>query len=455
MKGPAALSRPMLRRRIELALLAAFVTGAVLLCNYIAYRHNLRLDLTPERRYTLSEQTMSVLGSLNSDLHATVFYGRQDRQNLKDLVELFSRATPRFQYDLVDLEKNPARARDMGIKSYGAGMVTYKGRSEKVPYFAEDSLLGAIIRLTETGEKIIRFVQGHGEKEIGGTDQKTSYSLVRQALSAENYTVEELLLLQTGRIPENTLVLVISGPHQDFLPREIDMLDAYLRAGGRVLLQCDPLSLPNIEAYLRSLGVQLSPDFIIDTQSRLLAFDQLTPVIIPTPEHPIVRYLRQAAVFPVCRSVQPLGGNTGEIIASSSPDSWAERNIGSVRDDRARFDREEDLRGPVPVAVSLEGIGGGEVGEGGRMVVMGNSSFASNHYLNVMGNRDFFQNTINWLADRREFMAPRARLSQASSSMFFLTASQSRLVFWSSVVAQPGLVLGLGIFVVAWRRLRR
>jgi hypothetical protein len=39
--------------------------------------------------------------------------------------------------------------------------------------------------------------------------------------------------------------------------------------------------------------------------------------------------------------------------------------------------------------------------------------------------------------------------------MFFLTANQSRLVFWSAVVAQPALVLCLGIFVVAWRRLRR
>jgi len=455
MKGRAGFSRRLLLQWIELVLVAVFVTGSVVLCNYVAYRHNRRCDLTPERSYTLSEQTRGVLGSISSDLHATVFYGRQDRQSLKDLVELCSRATPRFHYDLLDLEKNPARAKAMGIQSFGAGVVTYRGRREKVPSFTEDNLLSAIIKLTETGEKIIRFVQGHGEKEVSSSDQKTSYSSVRQALVVENYKVEELMLLEAGRIPDNTRVLVISGPHKDFLPQEIDMLDVYLRAGGRVLLQCDPFPLPNIEAYLKRLEIQLSPDVIIDTQGKLLAFDHLTPLIIPEKKHPIARYLHQAVAFPVCRSVLPLGSDAGEIIASSGPDSWAERNTRSVHDGRARFDREDDLRGPVPVAIARLAAGEADAGQGGRLVVMGNSSFASDYYLNVVGNKDFFQNTINWLADKRELMAPRTRTAHAPGSMFFLTANQSRLVFWSVVVAQPALVMCLGIFVVAWRRLRR
>jgi ABC-type uncharacterized transport system involved in gliding motility auxiliary subunit len=440
---------------IELVLLVVFVTGSVVLCNYIVCRYNRRFDLTPERRYTLSEQTVSVLGRIDSNLHATVFYGQQDRHALRDLVELFSRATPRFHYDLVDLEKNPSLAKAMDIKGFGAGIVTYKGRREKVQYCTENNLLGAIIKLTETGETIIQFVQGHGEKEIRGTDQKTSYSAVRQALLAENYSVEELVMLQAGGIPDTTRVLVISGPHKDFLPREIEVLDAYLRAGGRVLLQCDPCPLPNIAAYLRRLGIQLSPDIIVDTRSKLIAFDQLTPLIIPAQEHPIVRYLHQAMVFPVCRSVLPIGSAAAEIIASSGPTSWAERDIQSAHDDRARFDRADDLRGPVPVVVALQGVGGAEAGPGGKLVVMGNSSSASNYYLNVVGNKDFFQNIINWLADKRELMAPRTRPSEASVSLFFLTENESRLIFWSAVVAQPALVLCLGIVIVIRRQLRR
>jgi len=105
--------------------------------------------------------------------------------------------------------------------------------------------------------------------------------------------------------------------------------------------------------------------------------------------------------------------------------------------------------------IALEGIGRTEKAQGGHLVGMGNSNFASNYYLNVIGNKDFFQNTINWLADKRELMAPRTRPTQAPVSMFFLTENESRLVFWSAVVAQPALVLLLGICVVVWRRLRR
>jgi len=171
MNGPAGFSRLRLLHWMELVLVVVCVTGSAVLCNYIVYRHNHRFDLTPERRYTLSGQTMGVLGGIDADLQATVFYGPQDRRSLRDLLDQFSRATPRFHYDLVDLEKNPARAGGMEIKGFGAGVVTYKGRREKVQYCNEDSLLSAIIRLTEPGQKIIRFVQGHGEKEISGRRQ--------------------------------------------------------------------------------------------------------------------------------------------------------------------------------------------------------------------------------------------------------------------------------------------
>ena len=45
---------------IELSLMVFFVAGSLALANYIALRHTVRIDLTPEKRYTLSEQTVQV-----------------------------------------------------------------------------------------------------------------------------------------------------------------------------------------------------------------------------------------------------------------------------------------------------------------------------------------------------------------------------------------------------------
>ena len=106
------------------------------------------------------------------------------------------------------------------MKGYGAGIMEYQGRREKMHSVTEDGLLTAMLKLTENTEKTVRFVKGHGEKEIYGTDAKNSYSLICQALQAENYRVEELLLLQARTVPADTQVLIIAGPEKDFLPRK-------------------------------------------------------------------------------------------------------------------------------------------------------------------------------------------------------------------------------------------
>ncbi|MCX8045038.1 MAG: GldG family protein [Desulfobacterota bacterium] len=452
MTRPSAVSRELLLHGIELALVLFFCSGSLVLVNYIAYRHNLRIDTTPERRFSLSEHTITVLRSLVDDVHATVFYRRQDLRTIRDVLELFARATPRFTYECIELEKNPVRAQALGISGFGSGVLTYKGRREKVRFVNEENLLSAIIKLIEPGEKIIHFVQGHGEKEISDTDEKTSCSMVRQALEAENYRVQRLLLMQTETIPEDTLVLIIAGPQKDFLPRELDMIDAYLRRGGRVLMLLDPFPLPAVEQYLSGHGITIARDFIIDLHSKLLNFDQLTPVIVPAKGHPIARYLNQAAIFPLCRSVMLNEHNTGDPIAWSSPDSWAERDTRSVHEDRARFDDKQDVRGPVSVGVALQiEAAGGQ----GHLVVIGNSNFVTNHYINVLGNKDFFLNTVNWLAEKHLLMSSRTSPERSQMSMFFLTENEARLVLWSAVVGQPALVLCVGIGIVVWRRMRR
>lgn len=458
MKSPRLLSRQSFMHWTELVLLVSLIAGVLVIVNYIAYRHTRRFDLTPEKRYTLSEQTVQILHGLSSDVQVTVFFRQQERQALEDLMTLFSRASNRFQYDFIDLEKNPARAEALGIKSFGAGIVEYKGKREKINYCTEENIVSALIRLTDPTQKIIRFVQGHGEKELGGADQKTSYSSIRQALEGENYKVEELLLLQAQQVPGDTLILIVSGPQKDFLAKEIEMLDRYVRGGGRLVMLSDPFPLPNIENFLKGFQIQLSRDFVIDTQSKLLAFDYLTPIVIPDKQHQIARSMNEAVVFPVCRSVVPLTAEGMDILASSGPDSWAEQDTRSVHENSVRFDRDTDIKGPVPVAVATRVAGtekDGQRKEDGWLIVMGNSNFATNYYSTVLGNKDFFLNTVNWLADKRQLMSTRIKTAQSPVSMFFLTENESRIVFWSSVVIEPFIIFCLGICVVIWRRVRR
>ena len=438
---------------LELIFLLALVLGVLVVINYIAYRHNERYDLTPEKSFSLAPHTMSTLASLTDDLDVTIFFKTKQQAEFLELTSLFARASERFHYTFVDLDKNPARARALGISSYGAGIVEYQGRREKLQHFSEEGLVSAIIRLTEKDAKLVRFVRGHGEKDIASGDAQQGFVEARRALEAENFRIEELLLAQTGTVPADTLILVIAGAQKDFLTPELETLTRYLESGGNVLLLCDPVRLPALTTWLGSLGVTVTTDFVIDTKSKLMALDYLTPIATPDKRHPVGRSLNQAVVLPYTRSVIPADTIKTQILAMTGPESWAERDYQSVYDGTVSFDPGTDLQGPVPVALSVTVEGDAAAG---KLVVIGDSDFANNHYLSILGNRDFLLNLVNWMAGsggRR--MDMRIRPQQSPVSMLFLTENESRLVFWSTVIIQPALILLVGLAVALWRRFKQ
>jgi len=457
MKRSAWLSKQTLMHGIDLLLLVVFVLGIVTLINYLAYQHNRRVDLSPDKTFSLSSRTRQVLDSLEHDVQATIFYDQQEGRAYHELMQLFAWASERFHYTFIDINKNPAKAQAFNISRKGAGIIEYMGKKEKVLQFEEHSIVNTLIRLMDTSVKTVRFTTGHGEKALTSQDPELGCAMIRQALEAENFKVAEILLMQQQRIPKDTMLLVICGPKKDFLTRELDMIDVYLKNGGRVMLLCDPFPLPEVEKYMRQKGVSLSRDFVIDKKSKLFALDHMTPIVIPDRTHAIAEYMNDAVVFPVCRSVFPVAAVAAAqktaVIAKSSPDSWAERDTQSVYAKKAVFDKGKDISGPVPVALVTEIDGGAE--RPGLLMVFGDSDFITNYYHSILGNRDFFLNAVNWFAEKEVGLAPRPRPAQSPMSILFLTKNESRLIFWSAVVIEPLLVLLAGLSVILWRRFKR
>ena len=453
-------SKQVLARWLELAGLVFLFTGILILVNIIAFRHSWRFDVTPGKKFTLSPQSLQILSSLTDDLEVTIFYKKGEEGTYQDLLKMCSRASDKFHYHVIDLDKNPAKAQSYGIRDYGAGVVEYRGRRESLRVPSEESLINAILRIKDTKIKTVRFTTGHGEKSITSGDKKISYSNAKNALELENYRVEELLLLQTGSVPDDTAILVIGGPQKDFSVQETAAVERYLKKGGRALFLCDPSTLPQLESFLKTLDIELPRDFVVDRESKLYELDEMTPLIFPDKTSPITSRMKEAALFPLCRSVIPAGQSRNSflvtVIARSGPRSWAERNTQSVYNGTASFDKETDVPGPVPVAVTVEALppaGQEQAARASfRFSVMGDSDFITNQYLDVLGNKDLFLNTVNWLAERSDLVTIRPKTAQSSVSMLFLTEGENQLILWTAVIIEPALVLLAGIAVVLWRR---
>ena len=83
-------------------------------------------------------------------------------------------------------------------------------------------------------------------------------------------------------------------------------------------------------------------------------------------------------------------------------------------------------------------------------MVYGTSNLAANQFLNIQGNRDFFLNTVSWLAEEEDQISIRAK--DTKQTPVFMSGNQAQAVFLLPVVVLPGLVLVGGIVAVIRRR---
>lgn len=449
------------------ALVASVLALALLgFVDALAARHSWRVDLTANKRYTLAPQSVKVVEALTEPVKVTAFFGEAQpgRQRFKELMSQYAYRSSKLTYEVVDPDRQPALARRYKVTSYGTIVAERGDREERFFTISEESVTNALIKVSRTEKKRVYFVTGHGEHGLDDAG-KTGYSLVKEALEGENYQVEPLLLLRAEAVPADASVVVVAGPKGDLLPAEAKLLEAYMERGGKLLVLVDPGQLPALEAFLRDRGIELVADTLIDRLSRLFGADARMPVISQYTPHPITNEFEMASFLPLARSVRPINdppkGVEVQALASTGSGSWAETDLDSLNKGEASFQEDQDIRGPVPVAavatIKPKEDGGAsdspeaeaEESSSARLVVFGDSDFASNTHLNLSGNATLLLNTVSWLAEEGELIAIRPR--PEGSSPLLMSPMQARLLFWFSVVAMPLAVALVGGGVL-WRR---
>ena len=147
------------------------------------------------------------------------------------------------------------------------------------------------------------------------------------------------------------------------------------------------------------------------------------------------------------------------MLASTGASAYGETNLADVLKGKTQFEPGRDLAGPLGVAVvakkesfprRLETAEASGATRYGRIVVFGDSDFASNAYLGLSGNKDLILNTIGWLAEEEDLIAVRAK--DPVSQPVVLNMRQGRAVFWLPVVGLPLLVGCIGALVLVHRR---
>ena len=154
-----------------LALASTVVVLAIIVIIYaLAKRHNKRWDLTAASQYTLSEQTKKVLQGLDKPVRVTVFARTEDFPRFRARLEEYQYLSKQLQVEYVDPEKRPALAERLKESALGTVVLEYEGRVQRVTSNEEQDLTNGLIKVVQGTQHKVFFVQGHGERDTGGSD---------------------------------------------------------------------------------------------------------------------------------------------------------------------------------------------------------------------------------------------------------------------------------------------
>jgi gliding motility-associatede transport system auxiliary component len=433
-----------------ITLLVLVVLG---LLNFLGFRHKKRVDLTSEQLYTLSDQSRRTVADLKKDVEI-IRFARTPDQTFKDLATEYTNAGARVHYREVDPQERPEVARQYNVTHMNDVVVSSGTHNETLSGTAEQDLTNAIIKVTRDAVKTICFVEGHGEKSLS-SGEGDGLEGQDKALKNEGYQTKSVNLVSSGSVPSDCNVLVDAGPKQSLFPQEAGFVSKYLDGGGRALLLLDPEMDPKVDSLLDAWNVALGSNVVIDASGvgRLFGTGPAVPLVVDYGASPIVQnFTGTMTFFNLARTVAvkdkgKSDPQTTELL-KTSPRSFT---VPNLKTKEVRYDPAKDQAGPLSLGVAAERkTGTGADAKSARLVVIGNSAFATNQWAGLQRNGDLFVNTINWLAQDEDLISVRPK--NPTNRRVILTETQQRELFFASMIFLPGLVLISG--AVIWFRRR-
>jgi gliding motility-associatede transport system auxiliary component len=472
------------------AALVAAAAAVTVLANAALTLHDMHIDLTRERIYTPSPRALKVVDELREPVRLTYFYRGQDPEGrrVKDVLGVMAKRNALFELRMVDPDKEPALAREAGVRIYNAGVLEAQGRKLLVQTTDESEIALGIQRVLRERVVTVCFLEGHGELPMDNFEFHTHMEGVsghshgdassqyvqmpghgigrlRRALEAQGYLARKIILATSPGVPDDCQVLVAANPRTTFLPAESAAVEAYLQRGGALLALLDlgfVLEL-HLAALFEQLGARLPQEAVVDPLSHY-ARDSEMVAVTGYEQGPVTRGLSMtffAGVRPL-DAVPPAAGLVVTPLFASSRDSYTRavepagvHAHGGHAHDHGPKRRSASAEPPRPgqrlLALAVEGRLPSAVPGSPpmRAVIVGDADFASNSFLPYLANGDLALAIVRWLAREERGTAVASRIPVPP--MILLTGGQMRGVFLVVEVLLP-----LAAFAAAglawWRR---
>ena len=451
-------------------LMVSVFVGIILLANAISIGNFHRFDVTGLSEYTLTSQTKGVLEGMDTPVESVLFTvpGDLTGEYLQNLLNEYQNFTDQLSLELIDPEQKPDQARLYGVSQYPA--MVFEGevgrrivRTQDIVSFtaegdlrieAEHAFTSALLEVTGAVQKKVYFLSGHGENSIFSTGAD-GYSTAREGLLDNLYKVDALDIRAAGDIPDDCTVLAIAGPQQPLTSREVDIIRRYLEDDGWAIILVNPNPPDEIRQLVSVWGLDIRDGIIIDEES--YAEPNKESPRVPASRNYFSQFgMLRDTYFPGATALLPREDAPEDMLVLplvwTSRQSWLEKDFGGQE---RKFDEGVDEQGPVAIGVLMVDVAAQasaaeeETIKGTRLIVYGDSDFASNRRFQDGDNGNLFLTSVNILTAGTELISMDRKFLQ--TRRLIIGPEAERFITISSIGLLPLVVLVVGAYIW-WRR---
>lgn len=443
-----------LRRQLLLqnSLFLVLLLTLTALLAYVAHDYRKVWDVTRGARHTLTQASRDVLSQLVGPVTITAYAVSQDgrgrdlHKSIRDFMQPYLRAKPDITLNFIDPRDQPKLAAAAGVRSPVEMVVDYRHRKEHLTEFNEQALTNLLMRLARGADRMVLWLDGHGERKFNGAANYDLGDFGRQ-LQQKGFLLNSVNLAVAQEVPANAAALVIASPQVDLLPAEVQKLQRYIKSGGNLLWLIDPGPLHGLQPVSEMLGLVLTPGTVVDPALKPRSGPPTFAVAAAYARHPITSAFHLNTLFPFARQIGAAESDEWHItpLVDVAPRGWVE--VGNL-DDKIVFDKARDIPGPVNIATAFERMVGDRQQ---RVVVVGSGNFLSNTFLGNGGNLDFGINIFNWLTGDEGLITVQAR--PAADSNLNIDQVTLYLIAFTFLLLLP-LVFIVAGGIIWWRRRR-
>jgi hypothetical protein len=366
-------------------------------------------------------------------------------RQIQQFVRPYQRAKPDIALTLIDPREQPKAAAAAGVRAPVELVIEYRRRAEHLTEFNEQAFANALMRLARGAERLVLWLEGHGERRLNGVANHDLGEFGRH-LQQKGFRLNSVNLAVAQEVPDNTMLLVVASPQVDLLPVEVEKIRRYLQNGGSLLWLIDPGPLYGMQPIAEMLRIVFSPGTIVDPSATRFNVSPAFAIGTSYARHPVTSVLTKNTFFPHARQIGTIESDEWRVtpLIDVAQRGWVE--TGKLDDKDIKFDKARDIPGPVNVASAFERTMDKREQ---RVIVVGTGNFLANAFVGNLGNLDLGVNMVNWLVgdDRLIVIQPRP----APDSALEIEPYTLYFIAFTFLLALPAAFTITGV-VIWWRR---